>query len=87
MRAEIREFKGNLKEEIETTQNPLIRTTREVADVVFLESGAARAVKEMKKYDPTFDIQELHYEAEEVFKEFFCNFLAGNLEYLQKVSG
>lgn len=41
----------------------------------------------MKKYDPTFDIQELHYEAEEVFKEFFCNFLAGNLEYLEKVSG
>jgi hypothetical protein len=29
----------------------------------------------------------LHYEAEEVFKEFFCNYLAGHLEYLEKVCG
>jgi hypothetical protein len=65
----------------------LVRTTREVADVVFLESGCARAVKEMLKYDPHFDIQELHFEAEEVFKEFFCNYLEGNMEYLTKVCG
>ena len=41
----------------------------------------------MQKYDPDFDLQELHYEAVEVFKEFFCNYLAGNLEYLKKVMG
>ena len=71
------EFRGNLKEEIDSTQNPLVRTTRELADVVFLESNCARAVKEMKKFDANFDLIELHYEAEEVFKEFFCNFLEG----------
>ena len=26
-------------------------------------------------------------EASEIFKEFYCNFLTGNLEYLEKVSG
>jgi hypothetical protein len=26
-------------------------------------------------------------EAEEIFMEFYCNFLSGNLEYLEKVSG
>lgn len=36
----------------------------------------------MKKYDPHFDLEELCYEAEEVFKEFYCNYLAGNKEYL-----
>ena len=52
-----------------------------------MESSVAKAVKEMKKYDPEFDLLELAFEAEEVFKEFFCNFLEGNLEYLEKVCG
>ena len=82
MRAEMKEFKSNLKEEIDNTQNPVLRTTREMSDVIFLESSTARAVKEMKKYDPDFDLLNLAFEAEEVFKEFFCNFLEGNLEYL-----
>ena len=60
----------------------MVRSGREVADLLFVESGCARAVREMQKYDPDVDIQELHYEAAEVFKEFFCNFLAGNLDYL-----
>lgn len=41
----------------------------------------------MQKYDPTFDLQELHFEANEIFKEFFCNYLEGNVEYIQKVCG
>lgn len=52
-----------------------------------MESNCARAIKEMKKFDPDFDIIELHYEFQEIFKEFFCNFLEGNLDYLQKVCG
>jgi len=51
------------------------------------ESSTARAIKEMQKYDPTFDLQELNFEAQEIFKEFFCNYLSGNLEYLEKVCG
>jgi hypothetical protein len=41
----------------------------------------------MKKFDPDFDVLDLHFEAEEIFKEFFCNFLEGNIEYLTKVCG
>ena len=31
-------------------------------------------------------MEELQFEAEEIFKEFFCNFLSGNVEYLEKVA-
>lgn len=41
----------------------------------------------MKKYDPEFDLEELTYEAEEIFKEFYCNFLTGNEAYLDIVCG
>ena len=41
----------------------------------------------MKKYDPDFDVEELQYEAEEIFKEFYCNFLSGNQDYLDLVCG
>lgn len=41
----------------------------------------------MKKYDPHFDFNALHYEVEEVFREFYCNYLDGNKEYVQKVTG
>lgn len=51
------------------------------------ESSCARAIAEMQKYDPTFDLQELNYEFDEIFKEFFCNYLTGNIEYLEKVCG
>lgn len=55
-------------------------------DIAFIESGTAKAVKHMKAYDKEFNIEELPFEAEEVFKEFFCNFLSGNLEYIESVS-
>lgn len=87
LRNEMQEFKHNLKEEIDSTQNPVVQGTRQVVDLVFMESSCARAVKEMQKYDPEFDIQQLHFEAEEIFKEFYCNFLAGNLDYIEKVCG
>lgn len=83
----MKEFKSNLKEEIDTTQNPLVQSSRRVVDVAFSESGLARAIKEMQKYDRDFDLQDLHYEAEEIFKEFYCNFLNGNLDYVEKVCG
>lgn len=87
MRTEMSEFKSNLKDEIDSTQNPAVQKTMAVADLVLAESTCARAVKEMQRYDKEFDLTELHYEVVEVFKEFFCNYLAGNLEFLQKVSG
>lgn len=48
MRADINEFKSNLKEEVDNTQNPVIQKSRQVADMVLMESSCARAVKEMK---------------------------------------
>lgn len=41
----------------------------------------------MRKYDQKFDLQDLNIEFQEIFKEFFCNYLSGNVEYLEKVCG
>ena len=87
MRKEMREFKHNLKDEIDSTQNPVVQTGRQMADLVFMESSCGQAIKEMQKYDSYFNLEELCFEAEEIFKEFFCNFLTGNVEYLETVAG
>lgn len=52
-----------------------------------MESSTGKAIKEMQKYDPSFDIQALHFEVEEVFADFFRKYLEGDLKYLEKVCG
>jgi hypothetical protein len=44
---EYEEFKGDLKEQIDNTQNPLVRTAAGAKDAIFTESACARAVREM----------------------------------------
>lgn len=51
------------------------------------ESSCGKAIKNMEAFDPYFDFAELEIEVTEIFKEFYCNFLSGNLEYLETVSG
>ena len=57
------------------SHNPLVRTTSTVIDSVSTESQMARAIREMKKYDAEFDIEELRYEVEEIFREFYNSYL------------
>jgi len=59
----------------------------QAADYAYVESSCAKAIKGMLAYDPDFDLHALESEAGEIFREFYCNFLAGNLEFLDKVSG
>lgn len=87
VRREVNEFKADVRDQVDASQNPMVQRGSQAVDLVFQESGCARAVKEMKKYDPEFDIEELTYEAEEIFKEFFCNYLSGNSKYMDKVCG
>ena len=56
-------------------------------DYIGSESSCARAILNMEQYDPEFDLHDLEEESTEIFTEFYCNFLAGNLAYLEKVSG
>ena len=58
-----------------------------VQDKVVNDSPAAKAVIEMKRYDPEFDIEELGAEVEALFMELFCNYLNGNIQYIEKVCG
>jgi len=69
------------------SQNPNVQRAAQAADYAYMESSCAKAVKNMLKYDPDFDLYELEKEAGEIFREFYCNFLAGNIEFLDVVSG
>lgn len=60
----------------------MIRGAAQAVDKVKAETQWTKAVREMKRYDPSFDLEELPFEAEECFREFYCNYLAGNKEYL-----
>ena len=46
-----------------------------------------KAVLKTRLYDADFDLEQLSFESEEIFKEFFCNYLAGNQKYLDLVCG
>jgi hypothetical protein len=56
MRSDFKEFEDNLKEEIDNTHNPLVLGPRKAVDKVLMESSCTTAVKEMKAFDPTFDL-------------------------------
>lgn len=87
MRTNYQEFRGTLSENLENTQNPTVQKAVQAADYAYTETSCARAIKSMSAYDPYFDFDDLEVEATEVFQEFYCNFLAGNVPYLEKVSG
>ena len=87
MRSNYQEFRGTLSENLENTQNPTVQKAVQAADVAYMETSCARAIKSMSAYDPYFEFDDLEVEATEVFQEFYCNFLAGNVPYLEKVSG
>ena len=41
----------------------------------------------MEAYDPYFKFEDVEVEAFDIFREFYVNFLSGNLEYIEKVCG
>lgn len=86
-RAQYKDFKDNLQDGIENTQNPALQRAAQAADLAYAETSCARAIRSMQAYDPYFDFDDLETEVTEIFKEFYVNFLSGNLEYLEKVSG
>lgn len=63
-----------------------MRTSSEIIDSVSTESSMAKAIKYMRKYDAEFDIEELRFEVEEVFREFYNAYLSDDIEFLEKVS-
>jgi hypothetical protein len=63
-----------------------VQAAAQAVDYAYVESTCAKAIKAMEAYDPDFDLHDLEKEAGEIFREFYCNFLAGNLDFLDKVS-
>ena len=50
------------------------------------DTGQVKAIAAMKRYDPDFEFFEMQYEVEEVFREFYCNFLDGNKDYVKALT-
>lgn len=68
------------------SQDPKVQAAAQAIDYAYIESSCAKAIKSMEAYDPDFDLHDLEKEAGEIFREFYCNFLSGNIEFLDKVS-
>lgn len=47
MRENYGEFKNNLKDGVENTQNPMVQRAVAAADIVYTESSCAKAIKNM----------------------------------------
>ena len=72
---------------MDASHSPIIRASSTVADKLHNASACARAVENMQRYDPEFDLEDLGDEAMEIFQEFYCNYLTGNTEYIDMVCG
>lgn len=83
VRKEYRDFKDSAREQIDASHQPLVRGTAMAYDKIRSDTSQAKAVSAMKRYDPEFDFLSMHYEVEEVFREFYCNYLDGNKEYVK----
>lgn len=51
------------------------------------ESDSAKAIKQMKLFDPNFDIYEFEREAKVIFEETYKSYLLGELNVLEKICG
>lgn len=80
-------FKEDLKEEVETAQNPVVGGARSLGDYVLSDTTLGLATGKMIEYDPEFDVNDLHYEVEEIFTDMFDSYLKGDLEYLEHFCG
>ena len=87
VKLEASEFKEDFKDEVETTQNPVVGSARTVGDYVFRETDLSMAIGKMTAVDPEFDVLDLTYEVEEIFVDMFNSYLEGDLEYLEKFWG
>lgn len=79
---EYAEFKASAREQLDASHNPMIRGTAMAYDKIRDDTGQAKAITAMRKYDPEFVFEDLHFEVDEVFREFYVNYLDGNKEYI-----
>ena len=84
IKTEATDFKEDLREEVETAQNPVVGNARSLSDYVLSDTSIGQATAKMKEYDIEFDINDLHYEVEEIFTDMFDSYLEGDQEYLEK---
>lgn len=87
VKTEASTFKEDLKDEVESSHNPVVGSARSMGDYIFRDTSMGQAIGKMKEYDPEFDVMDLHYEVEEIFTDLFDNYLEGDLEYLEKFCG
>lgn len=63
MRKEAREFRHDLREQVDASHNPVVQLSSKMADKLTSDTPMAAAILSMQKYDPEFDLEELRDEA------------------------
>eukprot|EP00331_Platyophrya_macrostoma_P034874 CAMPEP_0176443002 /NCGR_PEP_ID=MMETSP0127-20121128/22154_1 /TAXON_ID=938130 /ORGANISM="Platyophrya macrostoma, Strain WH" /LENGTH=438 /DNA_ID=CAMNT_0017828129 /DNA_START=53 /DNA_END=1369 /DNA_ORIENTATION=+ len=86
-RKNMTQFRADLKDHLHQSQNPIVQGSVTLIDKVKSESNTAKAINEMKKIDPTFDIYELERDAAGIFNDIYNAFLEGDLEKIEKQCG
>jgi len=87
VRKEILQFKEDLKDHMTQSQNPAVMGTMAIYSTVTSESNTARAIREMRKRVPGFDVFELEMDARGVFCQIYDAFLEGNLDFIKSTCG
>jgi len=87
VRKEILQFKEDLKDHLSQSQNPAVMGSMALYSTVTSESNTARAIKEMRKRVPGFDVFELEMDARGVFCQIYDAFLEGNLDFIRSTCG
>jgi len=87
VRKEMAQFKEDLKDHMSHSQNPAVIASMAIYSKVTYESNTARAIQEMRKRVPGFNIYELERDAKGVFCQIYDAYLEGNLSFIEKTCG
>jgi len=86
-KSEMTQFKSDLKDNLYQNQNPILQGSLSLLDRVTSESNTAKAIREMRQIDPTFDVFELEEEAKGIFLTVYNAYLEGDLSLIEKICG
>lgn len=78
------EMVDDLRDRIETSDNPIINKIQDINDTIFQETDAALAHKEIHQRDPKFSLPEFAAEVQEAIKPVLNAYIKGDVETLKK---
>ncbi|KRX00901.1 hypothetical protein PPERSA_09507 [Pseudocohnilembus persalinus] len=83
-KTEMSQFKEDFKDHVHNSPSNLVQGGLYVIDKASSEHQIAKSIKEMRKYDPEFDLWELEKESRVIFETAYNHYLEGDIDILEK---